>query len=491
MAAVTRRGFLARVGGAAAALALAPRLRGADGALPNIVFILADDLGQGDPGCYNADSRIPTPRIDRLAAEGMRFTDAHSPSAVCTPTRYGVLTGRYAWRSRLAKGVLDGYSPLLIEEGRMTVASMLKARGYHTACFGKWHLGLQRGVAKTDYGKPLAPGPNSVGFDRSCIIPASLDMPPYVWIEDEKPVEPPSATVGGSARRWEGGEGFWRGGAIAPGFRHIDVLPAIGRKAVAYIEERAREGAGRPFFLYLPLSAPHTPWLPAAEFEGKSKAAWYGDFVAQCDAVVGEVMDALARCGLSDSTLAFVTSDNGSHWLPGMIAKYGHRANNAWRGQKADIHEGGHRVPFIARWPGKIAPGSVSGQLACLVDFMATAAAVAGAPLPPDAAEDSFSLLPLLLGGGAPAREAVVLHSADGLFAIREGPWKLILGLGSGGFTPPRTVAPGKDGVTGQLYNLAADPAEKENLFAAHPDIVARLKALLDKYKAEGRSRPA
>lgn len=389
---------------------------------PNIVIILADDLGYGDLRSYNADSRIPTPHLDRLATEGMRFTDAHSPSALCTPTRYGLLTGRYAWRTRLKKGVLNGYSPLLIEPGRLTLASLLKQRGYATAAIGKWHLGL--GAAEpADFPRPLDPGPNQVGFDYFFGIPASLDMPPYV--------------------------------------------------------------------LYLPLTAPHTPWMPAAEFRDRSGAGYYGDFVAHVDDVAGRVLRALDRAKVRDNTLVVFTSDNGAHWLPSDIEAWGHRANGALRGQKSDIWEGGHRIPFIVRWPGTIRAGGTSQELICLTDVLATVAGIVHAPLPRDAAEDSVTLLPVLLGRTLPApiREAIVHHSGDGTFGIRQGTWKLALGLGSHGFSEPRTVAAAPGGPEGQLYDLATDPGEQHNVWLQHPEIVARLTALLSKYQAEGRSR--
>ena len=457
--------------------------------LPNIVFILADDMGYGDPGSYNPASKIPTPNIDRLVNEGLRFTDAHTPSAVCTPTRYGILTGRYAWRTRLQSGVLGGYSPALIEEGRLTIASLLQRNGYRTAALGKWHLGLGSGD-RTDYSQPLRPGPNSVGFDYFFGIPASLDMTPYVYVENEHLVEAATDSVAASEMRRNGGGGFWRGGAIAPGFRHIDVLPTITDRAVAFIE--GQEGSAAPFFLYLAFSAPHTPWLPTAEFVDRSGAGPYGDFVTQVDAAIGSVLDALTRTGSDDNTLVLVTSDNGAHWLESDIQQHGHRANGALRGQKADIWEGGHRVPFIARWPGRIAPGSSSDETVCLVDMLATVADVVGAPIPPDAAEDSYSILPILRGAHleSPLREATVHHSFRGVFAVRQGPWKLILGLGSGGFSEPHSLEPAPGGPEGQLYNLDDDPGETLNLYLDQPGIVARLRTLLNRYQDSGRSAP-
>jgi arylsulfatase A-like enzyme len=455
---------------------------------PNIVFIVADDLGYGDPGCYNKESKIPTPNIDRLATQGMRFTDAHTPSSVCTPTRYGILTGRYCWRTSLKSGVLYGYDPLLIERDRMTVASLLKQKGYATACIGKWHLGLGND-RKTDYSKPLKPGPNAVGFEYFFGIPASLDMVPYVFVENESVVEAPTATVEASKHQRQGGQGFWRGGPAAPGFKHVDVLPKLTDKALAFI---ARQTPEKPFFLYFPLNAPHDPWVPTKEFRGKSRAGDYGDFVVQLDDVVGRVMKTLDDAKLADNTLLIVTSDNGAHWPPDDIVKWQHRANDGLRGQKADIWDGGHRVPFLVRWPGKVPAGSTSKELICLTDLLATVAALTGADLPADAGEDSFDISPIFLGRklARPIHEAIVHHSIDGTFGMRQGPWKLAFGLGSHGFSTPANVKPREGEALGQLYNLDDDPVEKNNLWLTKPDEVARLTALLEKYKREGRSRP-
>jgi len=457
---------------------------------PNIVFILADDMGQGDLGVYNHDSKIPTPNMDRLAAEGMRFHDAHTPSSVCTPTRYGVLTGRYCWRSELKKGVLNGYSPALIEPGRLTVPAMLRARGYHTGCVGKWHLGLGN-EQKTDYSRPLVPGGRAAGFDYFHVIPASLDMPPYLWVENDGVVEAPTVDDPGSERRWSGGGGFWRAGLRAPSFRHLDVLPTVAEKSVAYLEARAADTTKQPFFLYVPFNAPHTPWMPTDAFRGRSKAGYYGDFTVQVDDAVGRIVAALDRLGMTDDTLVIVTSDNGSHWRPEDIKEFGHEAHNGRRGMKADIHEAGHRVPFLARWPGRVPANTESHETICLTDLMATAAAIVGYDLPEDAGEDSYNLLPALLGQSTlkPIREATVHHSLDGMFAIRQDSWKLVMGLGSGGFTSPKRMEAAPGGPAGQLYDLASDPKETRNLWAEHPEVVERLTALLDKYRRAGRSR--
>ncbi len=477
------------------------------GTLPNLVFILADDLGYGDPRCYNPDSKIPTPHLDRLATEGLRFTDLHTPSAVCTPTRYGLLTGRYAWRSRLKSGVLWGWSPPLIEPGRLTLPALLRERGYVTAGFGKWHLGLgwatrepvnfgdgpkpAADVTLVDYGRPLSGGPLTAGFDSYFGIPASLDMEPYVWIENDRCVAAPTAWCAGDKHQRQGGGGFYRAGPMAPDFRHEEVLPEITRRAVRFLETQARADRRRPFFAYVALSSPHDPWLPTGRFRGLSRAGPRGDFVAQTDHCVGEILAALDRLGLARDTMVVFTSDNGAHWLPGENQQYQHAANGPWRGQKADIHEGGHRVPGLVRWPGRVKPGTVTGHLACLTDFFATVAELVGARLPPDAAEDSFSFAHLLVGRrpAQPVRSSLVMHSGRGLFALRRGGWKLVEGLGSGGFTPPERVQPRPGEPPGQLYDLYTDPAETTNRYAEQPTVVAALRAELEAIRQNGRSR--
>ncbi|GAB4149913.1 MAG: sulfatase-like hydrolase/transferase [Planctomycetaceae bacterium] len=472
-------------------LMLTSGLSAAENQRPNILVILADDMGSGDLGCYNSRSKVPTPNLDQLAKSGMRFTDAHSPSAVCTPTRYGLLTGRYAWRTRLKRGVLWGYSPALIKRDRMTIASLLKANGYHTGCVGKWHLGLGN-AKKTDYTKPLHPCPNDHGFDYFFGIPASLDMDPYVYVENDKVLAHPTLTIKGSGQVRRGGKGFWRGGPIAPGFRHIDVLPKITEKATAFLERHAKSHQDKPFFLYVPFSAPHTPWLPTKKYRGKSGAGTYGDFAHQVDDSVGDLLKTLDRLKFSENTLVIFTSDNGAHWTPGDIAKFGHRANWHLRGQKADAWEGGHRIPFLVRWPGHIKPGGVSNETICLTDVFATVAEVVGTALPDNAAEDSFSILPVLKGAflKKPIRPATVHHSVSGMFAIRKGNWKLILGRGSGGFSKPRTIKPKPGEPDGQLYNLERDPSETDNVYLKHPEVVEELSALLKRYQTSGRSRP-
>ncbi len=472
------------------------------------MLILADDLGYGDLRCNNPQGKIATPEIDRLAAEGMRFTDAHSSSSVCTPTRYSLLTGRYCWRSRLASGVLGGLSPPLIEPGRLTVAQLLRQQGYHTACVGKWHLGMEwarkpgtppfgdaieRGPEgwQVDYSRPIGGGPCAVGFAYYFGISASLDMVPYTFIEDQRVTALP--TVEKAFALMPGKPARTRPGPGAPQFEAAEVLPTLTRKAVAYIRSRAQDARqGRPFFLYLALASPHTPIAPSPAWQGKSGLNPYGDFVMETDWCVGQVLRALEAERLSGNTLVLVSSDNGCSPqadFPALAAK-GHNPSSVFRGAKADIFEGGHRVPLVVRWPGRVAPGSTCDQLVGLVDVLATLADLLGQRLPDNAGEDSVSFLPALLGTAkGPLREALVHHSVNGSFAIRQGRWKLALCPDSGGWSVPRPgSAEARKLPPVQLYDLAADIGEQKNLQAEHPEIVARLRRLLEKYVAEGRS---
>lgn len=454
---------------------------------PNVVIILADDLGIGDVGVYNPDSRISTPAIDRLAQEGIRLTDAHSPSAVCSPTRYSLLTGRYAWRTRLKESVLWEDDPALIEPDRLTIASVLRAEGYATAGFGKWHLGLGRGE-RTDYDDLIHGGPAEAGFTEYYGIPSSLDIPPYIWIQEDRVDVPATDHVKESFSRREGGDGYWRAGPIAPDFKFEEVLDTIGDKAATYIRERT-DRLDQPFFLYVPLTAPHTPWLPDSVSLGQSGAGYYGDFVVHVDAVVSRIVNALDSSGFAENTLLIFTSDNGAHWTPDDIERWDHRANGPWRGQKADIWEGGHRVPFIARWPGVIPSGRISEETISLVDLFATISAISNIPIPDSAGEDSWNILPALTGSADFSRGPIVMHSYRGTFAIRDGRWKLILGRGSGGFSSPITVYPEPGEPVGQLYDLIQDPVESTNLYADLPDVVDRLSQLLLQYQTTGRSQ--
>lgn len=456
---------------------------------PNIIYILADDMGYGDISALNADSRIHTPCLDQLAAEGIFFTDAHSSSAVCTPSRYSILTGRYNWRSKLKSGVLWGFSPPLIEQGRRTVASILQEQGYRTACIGKWHLGLDwtrigDQPEEVDYSKPFRQGPTAYGFDYFYGISASLDMPPYVYIENEHVTELPNRTTGNAD-----GKQFWREGPTAPSFRHEEVLSHLTGKTLDTIEQWKDE----PFFIYFPLPAPHTPILPEAKFRGKSGTNEYGDFVLMCDHLVGKIMRKLEEHQLSDNTIVLFASDNGCSPMadfPQLLDK-GHNPSYCFRGHKADIYEGGHRIPLIVKWPAAIAAGRSSDEPVCLSDLMATIADVVQVELPRDAGEDSISNYPLWTGHPyhKPLREAIVHHSIDGSFSIRQGRWKLVLCPGSGGWSYPRPGEAASDAPPYQLYDLEADIGEQKNALLQHPEVVEQLKQLLERYIQDGHSR--
>lgn len=467
---------------------------------PNIVIVLADDMGYGDLGCYNAGSKIPTPNMDRLAREGIRFTDAHSASAVCTPSRYALLTGRYCWRTRLKYGVLFNYEPPLIEPGRATIASLLKSRGYATAITGKWHLGLNFPTLpgrRVDFGKPLpwypgpdpdravgeaidfsksvSGGPEDLGFDHAFYTAGcATDQEPYCFIENRHFQKMENA----SYRRPERSIRF---GMASPDWRNERVDPAFADKAAAFIETAATKD--NPFFLYLPLSSPHSPHFVPEFAEGKSRAGWRGDLVWLVDSIVGQVDDALRKSGAAENTLLIVTSDNGP--LAGSLkpgeregaAKpdYGHESAGELRGFKAKIHEGGHRVPFIARWPGRIPTGETSDERIGLNDMLATLAAITGQDLPRGAGEDSFNVLPALLGGELDAgiRPPLIQHAGRGAFAIRDGDWKLIL------IKPRKPGIEARWNTAGELFDLARDPGETTNLWAKRPRKVAELSAAL------------
>jgi len=509
----TRREFLAAVGTLIASRSAFPagtsaigKWPSADGtsaeiSLPNIVYILADDLGYGDVSCQNPRSKISTPNLDRFAAEGVRFTDAHDPTAVCTPTRYGILTGRYCWRSSLKRGVLGGFSPPLIEPSRLTVPEMLRRCGYATACIGKWHLGIAwprknppgSGDPDTgngiDFSLPILGGPRARGFDYFFGLSASLDMPPYVFIENDRTVALPTAQ--------QEKQGFVRNGPKDPRFKFENVLRTLTEKTVQTVVEHVRKNSNRPFFLYVALNAPHTPVVPRPEFHGKSLAGDYGDFVVEVDWAVGEILQALGKQKLADRTLVFFTSDNGPERIAYERARqYRHYSMGELRGVKRDAWEGGHRVPFMARWPGRIRPGSISNEIVCQTDLMATLAAVSGMKLPDDAGEDSYNILPALLGLplNEPIREATVFHSASGKFAIRQGNWVLIDAPSGDDNQEPdwfkleRDYRPHDQPV--ELYDLRSDIGERRNLYSRHPEIAGKLKALLEKYKSEGRSTP-
>ncbi|MBI9019543.1 MAG: arylsulfatase [Phycisphaerae bacterium] len=458
---------------------------------PNIVYILCDDMGYGDLSCLNENSKVKTPNMDEIAREGMIFTDAHSSSSVCTPTRYGLLTGRYNWRSRLKNGVLGGYSTHLIDPDRMTVADLLRDNGYYTACIGKWHLGWDwtkksSKLTDVDFTGPVTNGPDVNGFDYYYAHCGSLDMAPYVYVQNGKATAQPDRETESKDKY-----GWWRKGPTASDFHHEDVTPNFARRGAKYIKERAT--TGKPFFLYLPLPSPHTPILPTKEFQGKSGINPYCDFVMLVDDCIGRITKAIDDSGVKENTIIILTADNGcspAAKIDEMLAK-DHNPSYKFRGHKADIYEGGHRIPFILRWPAAVKAGSHCNDTTCLVDLMATCADILNVEIPDNAAEDSVSMLPNLLGTATgPVREATVHHSINGSFSIRQGKWKLELCGGSGGWSAPR---PGKatEGLPPvQLYDLSKDIAEKHNLQDKHPDVVKRLTALLQQYVDNGRSTP-
>lgn len=483
---------------------------------PNIIVILADDMGYGDLGCYNPQSKIPTPNMDKLARQGIRFTDAHSGASVCTPSRYSLITGRYAWRTALTKQVFYNYEPPLIEPSRMTIASLLKQQGYRTAAVGKWHIGLgwplkpgtsfnmqkplpwpggtlpRQEEEKIDFKAPITGGPTELGFDYffgSNACPTCNT--PYCYIENNRVVEQPTAYYAGKYLEQ-------RGGFRSADFDEKTVDSLYTAKAIQFIEQSTKSRS--PFFLYLAASAPHEPAeeeVVPAFLRNKSKAGPRGDLVAYFDWMVGKIMAALQKTGADKNTLLIVTSDNGPK--PGNFNRvtYGHKAAGDWRGFKGSVWEGGHRVPLIVRWPGKVKAGTVSEQLIGLQDLMATFAALHGVTLPDDAGEDSISFLDALLkpsGSGKQGRSDIIFHSTNGVFSIRKGPWKLIPDCdnsgdggrgvhGNNGTGPDTTLA-------SQLYHLENDPFELYNLAKRNAPMEQELRNLLTRYQQEGRSRP-
>lgn len=472
--------------------------------LPNLIYILADDLGYGDVGAFNSQSKIATPHLDMLASEGMKFTDAHTSSSVCTPTRYGILTGRYNWRSRLKKGVLTGKSKALIPSGRTTVASMLQNAGYYTAFIGKWHLGWDWGLKDSvenngegwdkndfdaiDYSKPITNTPNDLGFDYAYGHSGSLDMAPYVYVENGKVTAlPDRSTVNSEKYSW------WRQGPTGSDFIHEEVTPNFFNRANSYITERTNDAD--PFFLYLALPSPHTPILPTEEWMNKSNINPYADFVMMVDDYVGQLIESVQKAGIAENTIIIFTSDNGCSPEADfkVLADAGHDPSSIFRGHKADIYEGGHRVPFIVKWPDQVKKGSMSDQLICTTDLMATMAEIVGYNLQDYEGEDSYSFLSHLQmnSSGSDQRQDIIHHSINGSFAIRKDDWKLIMAPGSAGWSFPR---PGRDKAVidtlppVQLYNLKDDPAESLNIKEVNVGRVDELKSLLVQYIKDGRS---
>lgn len=457
--------------------------------------MLADDLGIGDVSPTNPDCKIKTPHLQKMADEGITFLDAHSPSAVCTPTRYGLLTGRYNWRSRLARGVLSGRSAHLIPADRPTVGHLMRAAGYHTQMIGKWHLGWDWAKSdgkNIDFTKPVKNGPNINGFDRYYGHCGSLDMPPYVWVDTGNITAQPDREEGVTKK--EDRYGWYRKGPIGADF-HIDkVLPHLFDKSMAYVKERAPAAKdGKPFFLYLPLPAPHTPIVPIPPFKGASGLNAYADFVAQVDHHMGQLLVTLKEAGVDDNTIVIFTSDNGCspEGNFGLLKEKGHDPSGGYRGHKADIYEGGHRVPFIVRWPSGIKGGQKTSALACLTDIYSTLEAITEQPRKATGGEDGYSLLPAFKGESSTGRETLISHSIGGSFSIRQGQWKLCLSAGSGGWSAPREAdAKKKKLPLMQLFNLADDKREQKNLMAANPERVAKMLKLLDKEVKSGRCTP-
>jgi arylsulfatase A-like enzyme len=478
---------------------------------PNIVLILADDLGYGDVACYNPESRIPTPRLDRLADEGLRFTDAHSPATVCTPTRYSILTGRMAFRTGFRSVFTGVGGPCLIEADRPTLPGMLRDRRYATALFGKWHLGLTfsdadgkpirdgsiNGVKRIDFSRPVPDGPLHRGFDRffgtvSCPTTDWL----YAYVDGDRIPVPPAGMIDKTKLPDHYYALDCREGLLAPDFDLERVDEVFLQKSREFLREHVRKNPAQPFFLFHSCQAVHLPSFPAPEFQGKTKAGPHGDFIFQFDSIVGRLLDTLTELGVAEQTLVIVTSDNGPE-LPtvqDMRATYGHDGARPWRGVKRDNWEGGHRVPLIVRWPGVVKAGGKTAQTVSLTDLIATAAEITGHELPAGAAEDSVSLLPVLAGRlseDQPLRRHTLQESIRG-FSIRSGPWKYLDHQGSGGNNYGNDSHWGAKGFAlpdkapeapGQLYHLERDPGERDNLYFKHPEIVERLKRELDRMK--------
>ncbi len=461
---------------------------------PNVVLIMADDLGIGDVTPTNPNCKIKTPNLRNLASEGLTFLDAHTPSSVCTPTRYGLLTGRYNWRSRLARGVLSGKSSHLIPADRPTLGHLMQAAGYHTEMIGKWHLGWdwQKKGKKIDFTQPVKNGPDINGFDQYYAHCGSLDMPPYVWVDTGRVTAVPDREEG--VNRKDDRYGWYRKGPIGPDFTIKEVLPHLVDKSIQYIKQRdAQAQSGKPFFLYLALPAPHTPIVPSDAFKGMSGLNPYGDYVIQVDHHVGQILDTLKATELDKNTLVIFTSDNGCSPEANfeLLKSKGHDPSAGYRGHKADIYEGGHRVPLVVRWPGHIRGGRKTNALACLTDLYSTLEDITGQPRKPQGGEDGFSLLPIFNGADSSGRDTLISHSISGHFAIRQGVWKLCLSYGSGGWSAPKEAAAKKQGLPPmQLFNLDEDPAEQNNLVAQHPDKVSALIKLLGQQVQNGRCTP-
>lgn len=494
------------------------RLTGQATDRPNVIFIFADDMGYGDVSALNPEAKTFTPHIDRLISQGITFTDAHASASVCTPSRYGLLTGKYAWRKE-GTGVISGYGGPVIDPERSTLADVFRAAGYATVCIGKWHLGVdwplkdsrplvstdESGRSNVDFSQPVLVGPYDYGFDYSFILPASLDMPPYVFLENGLPTEPQMILTSDvyderqndtkdawDKKHTQPGDVYWRKGVwwrkgeMAGSFRMIRCLPEIVTRGAGYVSRHkfvrgvTSEDSTSPFFLYLPLTGPHTPWITSPDFQGKSSVGDYGDFILQVDDAVGQVVDKLKKAGEWENTIVIFSSDNGAYWPQEEIELQNHDSNQGRRGQKGDIWDGGHRIPLVISWPDKIKRSITYDGLTSLTDFYATFKAFLDQGMEPGEGEDSQSFLPLLQGKELKShRTSMIHHSSRGVFAIRDGDWKYINGLGSGGFTKPAKVEPQRGDPPGQLYNIAKDPSESENLYSENKERVEEMKKSL------------
>jgi arylsulfatase A len=442
---------------------------------PNIVIVLADDMGYGDLQCYNPESGVPTPNINKMASEGMMFTDAHTTSSVCTPSRFGLVTGKYSWRGVLKKGVTWSYDSCIISKDEVTIGKVLQQAGYSTACIGKWHLGLgwQKLGDSVLFDQPLSTAPTDLGFDYFYGLTASLDIPPYVYIENNKVAMQPTGFSEGPSPVIQGA--FWRNGPVSPDFDHYKTLEHLTDKAIEYIYNTG----DKPFLLYFPLTAPHLPWIPSDDFKGKSTVGDYGDLMAEVDNTLGQVMQALKNKGIDNNTMVIFTSDNGSQLSSENMTKYKHKANGDWRGRKGDIFEGGHRVPFIVRWPGKVQAGTKSNQLVSMTDLLKTCADVAGIEA---TAKDSKSFYPVLFGNESnELRTSMIYHSALGLFALRDGDYVFVEGKGTGGFLEVPDTS--KELYHYQLYNLKKDTIESTNLYLEQTELANKLLKELQEQK--------
>lgn len=462
---------------------------------PNIIYILADDLGYGDLSIYNKNSKIFTPNIDSIGDEGMVFYDMHSTSSVCTPTRYSILTGEYAWRTRLKYGVLWSYGEPLINENKNTVASMLKKYGYTTSVIGKWHLGLgwvtkndiseinsdirDSGLIRDinedliDFSKNPTFGPPQNGFDYSFILPSSLDIPPYLYLENNKFLNPVNKYTDGNKPNIDASGAFWRPGPMAEDFDINQVLPIFFDKSKKYIEKTQKED--KPFFLYLPLPGPHTPWLPHSSFKDSSEAGEYGDFVKMIDFYVGNLLDHLKSLNLENNTMVIFTSDNGPYWWPESILKFNHKAALDLKGMKGDIYDGGHRIPFMVKYPGVVKEKSTNSDVNSLASLMSTLGEMLGEDHN-NIGIDSYSFYEALINVNHKSElNPIIHHSSKGFFSLRKGKWKLIENLGSGGFSKPVYIEAEKEENIYSLFNMEDDISETNNLANKYPEIVKDL----------------